>query len=128
MTKTTGPLKAIRSDVAVMRALLWPAIQPPRPDLEGRQPQRRGQGQAGIAQQRVRQAEAPSGLELLLRGLGREPEQPRAEPGQLGVVVTKGAGLRGAAARPRNLVPAGWRVLTRPSGPRVAEQHQRAGG
>ena len=101
-------------------------------DVEFQQDQQsnqdRGQGQAGIAEQRVGQTETPGGLELLLQGLGREPQQPRAEPGQLGVVVPEGAGLRGAAARPGDLVPAGRRVLARPPGHRVAEQHQRAAG
>src|SRR5687768_15636080 len=59
------------------------------------------------------------GLALVGGTLGAETVDAGAEGAQLGVVVAKRTGLRGAAAGAGDLVPAGGDVLIRPTGARV---------
>ena len=68
-------------------------------ELERRQAERRREAKLRIGDHRVRQAKPFRHLDLVLERLRREARDAGPEPGEIGRVVTKRAGLRRAAAR-----------------------------
>jgi hypothetical protein len=79
---------------------------------EGRQLSARGERELLVRQDRERQMQPLGRLALIVGRLGREAEELRdARALQVGEVIAKAAGLRRAAARAGNAVPAGRRRL-----------------
>ena len=93
-------------------------------DGEGRQVQRPGKRQLGIGQDRERQMQPLGGLALIIGVLGRQAEQVRhAQRFELGEMVAKAAGLRRAAARAGDVVPARRQIDARHAGARIDVKH-----
>src|SRR5260370_37184601 len=80
--------------------------QPRALHLEARQPETRRELAFGVTQQLERQAQSAHRLALIVRGLGAQAIDDRAERLQLPMMVAIGARLRGAAAGARYRVPA----------------------
>ena len=72
------------------------------------------------------QVETIGGLALVARRLRAEREHAHSEVRELLVRVPEPAGLRSAAARPGNRVPAGRQLLVGPAGAGVAEEDSAA--
>src|SRR5919204_666406 len=83
--------------------------------------------EARVAQERVGELGAGGELALLLGALRADPGDGRAQALELGEQVAEAAGLRGAAARAGDGVPAGQRLLAGDAGARVDEDDGEVG-
>ena len=72
---------------------------------QGGQLHRFGKGEGLIAQKWKGQMEPTVNFALIVRGLGAQPKNLSTQPPYLGVVIAKGASLRGAPAGTWDLVP-----------------------
>jgi hypothetical protein len=107
-------------DCAVAHDERKPSDQAHAIHLEGGKAKRIGQAKLGVAQNLERKMQAIRQLALIGGILCAQPEDGDIQAGEVALMIAKGAGLGGAAARTGNGVPAVRQILARHAGSWIA--------